>query len=212
MLTLYYSPGACSLVPHVALEETGAQFEAKPVYLRKGQHKQPEYLAINPKGKVPALDIGGCVLTENPAILTYIARTFPEARLLPSGDLVKEVEALSLLCWFSSGVHPVIGRFFGPARICDAPGSEGRLLEIAREGTAQNFGMIEKMLEGREWLLGDYSVADAYAYVFFSWAKALNLDVSAYGNYAAHFERVGARQAVQRALAREAEARAAMEG
>ena len=105
MLTLYYWPGASSVIPHVALKEIGAPYALKLVNLAKGEDKGAAYLKINPRGKVPALSIDGNVLTENVAILTYLAKQFPDARLLPQ-DLSEEAQCISTLAWFASAVHP----------------------------------------------------------------------------------------------------------
>jgi glutathione S-transferase len=210
-IDFYFSPGACSLATHIALEEAGVSFTPKVTSTRKGQTRSPEYLAVNPKGKVPALAIDGKVLTENVAILSWLAKTYPQARLLPAGDPLKEAEALSFLAWCASGVHPVLSRFFGPQRFCDLPDSADNIKKLATEQNAANFALIEKALEGKEWLFGDWSVADGYIFVFFNWAKKLGLDVSAYPNYAKHFERMQQRPAVQRALAREQAAQAELD-
>jgi glutathione S-transferase len=211
-LTLYFGPGACSLVPHITLEEAGAAFEAKPVALRKGQQRTPEYLALNPKGKVPLLLVDGRPLTENVAIALYLARTFPEAKLLPTGDPETEAQAISLLAWCASGVHTRMGPFFGPQRICDLPDSADNVKKLAGEDTAKNFALIEKQLTGKEWALGSqWSVIDAYFHVFWRWANFLKIDVSAYPNYAKHAAKMAERPSVKRALAREAEASAAFE-
>src|SRR3546814_11378021 len=114
-LDFYFSPGACSLATHICLEEDGATFTPKPTYTRKGQTRTPEYLALNPKGKVPMLVIDGKVLTENTAIITYLTRSFTNARLLPAGAAMAEDEALAFLPWSDSGVHPVIGSADGGA-------------------------------------------------------------------------------------------------
>jgi glutathione S-transferase len=211
MLTLYYSPGACSLAPHIALEEAGASFEAKPISLKRGDQRKPDYLAINPKGKVPALVIDGRPLTENPAILTYIARRFPEKKLLPADSIDGEVRALSLLAWASSTIHPTLGRFFGPQRLCDLPGSEESVLRLAREANAANFALVDKALAGKDYALGAFSVVDAYLFVFFRWAGFLKIDMTPFPNYAAHGARIGKRPAVQRVLAREQEAQEQLE-
>jgi glutathione S-transferase len=205
MITLYYAPSACSLAPHIALEETGEKFETKPIALRKGQQRTPEYVAVNPKSKVPALLIDGKPLTENVAILSYIAKRFPKANLLPTGDLEREMQALSLLAWCTAGIQPVLSRFFGPLRICDAPGSEEATLKLARAENDKNFSLVEKMLEGKEYVLDRFSVVDCLLYVYFNWAKFHKLDLAAYPNYAAHNERMAKRPAVQRAHAREKE-------
>src|SRR5947207_2010600 len=97
---LYWGPGSCARVPFIALEEAGAEFELHVLNRFAGDVTSPGYLAINPKGKVPTLVVDGWVLTENPAIQTHLARLYPEARLLPTGDARTEVEALSLMAWF----------------------------------------------------------------------------------------------------------------
>lgn len=215
-LQFYFGPGACSLASHIALEETGAPFTASAVALRKGEQQKPEYLAMNPKGKVPLLVIDGKPLTENVAILTYLSKAFPQAKLLPSGDLLQEAEALSFLAWCTAGIHPVFSRMFGPQRFCDLPDSADNVKTLAAGPTAQNFALIETMLAktvqaGKDWLFGEFSAADAYLFVFWRWALHHKLDVSAYPNYAKHFERMLARPSVQRAMAREQAAQAEIE-
>lgn len=210
-LDFYFSPGACSLATHIALEETGAAFNPKPTYTRKGQTRTPEYLALNPKGKVPMLAIDGKVLTENTAIITYLNRSFPNAKLLPAGDALTEAETLAFIAWCASGIHPVMGRFFGPQNFCDLPDSADNVKALATKATAANFAIVEKALGGKDWVFGAWSAADAYIFVFYNWATKLGLDMSAYPNYGKHFERMQQRPAVQRAMAREAEAFAAMD-
>jgi glutathione S-transferase len=210
MTKLYFSPGACSMAAHVVLEEIGKPFEAVPVLTRKGQHKTEAYTAINWKQKVPTLEVDGKRLTENVAILSFLGWSAPEAKLMPAAGTWEATEALSLLAWFASGVHPVIGRFFRPAAFCDLPGSEDAVKRLAGEATAQAFAGVDKLLAGKDWLIGDYSVVDPYAFVFMHWAKnALKLDVAPYPNYLAHYARITARPAVQRMLATEAAAQAA---
>lgn len=210
-LEFYFSPGACSLATHIALEEAGAEFDAQPISLKKGQQYTPEYLALNPKGKVPLLVVDGKPLTENVAILSYLNRAYPQAKLLPVGDPMREAEALSFIAWCASGVHTVIGRFFAPQKICDLADSRDNVLNIAAEGTAKNFALIEKTLAGKDWVFGEWSAADAYIFVFWRWALGLKLDVAPYPNYAQHFERMMQRPAVQRALAREKDSQAALD-
>jgi glutathione S-transferase len=208
-VTLYFSPNACSLAPHIALEEAGATIDSKPLALKKGDQRQPAFLALNPKGKVPLLVVNGETLTENVAILPYIADLYPAANLLPVKTPMERAQALSKLAFLASGVHTVIGRFFGPQRVSDMPGSEASVLKLAAEQTAAAFKIIDGWLAGREWVLDSFSVIDAYLFVFMHWAKALKLDLSDSPNYAAHYDRVIARPAVKRVLEREAQAAAA---
>src|SRR5436309_12763275 len=105
MFTLYFSPGACSLASHIGLEETGAPYEAKPILLAKQQQKTEAYLKINPRGKVPSLSVDGKVLVENTTILTYLARRFPEKKLMPA-DPAEDARSIATTCRFSSSVHP----------------------------------------------------------------------------------------------------------
>src|SRR6202167_3131461 len=121
-LTLCYAPIACSLVPLINLNEVGASFEVRKINLRKGENMTPDYLAMNPLHKVPVLIVDGRALTENVAINTYIARTYPAAQLLPSNSM-DELEAISMMGWFSGGLHPHLTRIFNPTRFCDAPRS-----------------------------------------------------------------------------------------
>jgi glutathione S-transferase len=209
MLSLHFAPGACSLASHIALEETGAGFEPKPISLRKGQQRESGYLKINPLGKVPVLGLDdGTTLTENTAIMTYLAKRFPAAKLLPNGSAEAEAKALSMLAWCASGIHPTFSRLFGPQRFSDLPDSKENVTALARADVAKLFTHIEGLLAGKEYVLGSYSAVDNYLFVFWKWANALGLDVSAYPTYAAHFARMSARPAVQRALAREAAAQA----
>jgi len=120
MLTLYYSPGACSMASHIALEETGAAYTPQPVLIPKGEHQSPEYLkTVNPRGKVPALKTDDGILTENVAILTYLARTFPDAKLLPI-DPLGTARALSHMAYLSNTVHPAFTHIMRPGRFAAA--------------------------------------------------------------------------------------------
>ena len=114
-LTLCYAPIACSLVPLINLNEAGASFEVRKINLRKGDNMTSDHLAINPLHKVPVLIVDGRALTENIAINTYVARTYPAAKLFPSNSM-DELEAISMMGWFSGGIHPHLTRIFNPTR------------------------------------------------------------------------------------------------
>jgi glutathione S-transferase len=204
LITLYFSPGACSMAPHIALEEAGATFEAKPVFLRKGEHKAPEFLAINPNGQVPALVVDGVALNQNIALLTWIGRAFPEAGLLPSGSALDEARFLALLTWLSSSVHPSFGQQFAAQRLIEDEVERARFVAKARAASEANLARIDALLAGKDHAFGRFSVADAYLFLFIHWAKNfLGYDLSAMPNYTAHHERMLARPSVQRMLARE---------
>ncbi len=130
MLTLYFSPGACSLASHIGLEETGAPYEAKPILLAKQQQKTEAYLKINPRGKVPSLSVDGKVLVENTAILTYLARRFPEKKLMPA-DPAEEARSIATMCWSVHGCRSLRAGFL---RL-------GRGRRISHEGAQRLHGM-----------------------------------------------------------------------
>src|SRR5262245_13628122 len=137
-IVLYYAPITCALVPYVTLTEANAAFEVRPLDFRKGQHRSADYLRLNPKHKVPLLVVDGERLTENVAIQMWIARTFPQARLLPA-DPWQELQAISLLAWCASGIHPFLARINSPPRVCDVPGSDESVRRLAQEMLFENY-------------------------------------------------------------------------
>jgi glutathione S-transferase len=134
MLTLYFAPGASSMAPHIALHEIGVPFEAKPLSFPKGELKAPEFLALNPEGKVPTLLIDGRPLTEVAAILFYLAKLYPAAGLLPNGDAEAEAHVIEWMSFIASSIHPV--------------------LRQRNERTVQAFGFADRKLGTREWAVG----------------------------------------------------------
>lgn len=203
MLRLFYSPGACSLVPHVALEEACADFEAVRTAIAEKAHKRPEYLAINPRGLIPAMEVEGRVVTENIAVLAYIGHRWPGAGQLPLDDLPALARVFERLSYFAVTVH--YGGF-GPIFRARAAGIERPEAEVAadRERLRGLFGEIDALLAPGPWLLGDrYSLADPYPLTFRRWARRLELDVAEHRHWAEHTRRMVERPAVRRALARE---------
>lgn len=198
-LTLYYAPITCSLVPLVSLYEAGADFEVKPVNLRKAEQMNPEYLRINPKHKVPVLMIDGKPLTENVAMALWMTRAFPKAGILPA-DPDTEVKAISLMAWCASGIHPHLTRINSPGKFCDTPGSEESIKRLAAKELDHVFGVADALLAGREYFFDRWCAADTH--FFWTWRRAtqFGLDFSKHGNSAAHFERMQRRPAVKRAL------------
>jgi glutathione S-transferase len=206
-LTLYYAPVACSLVPYVTLTEAGAAFDTVPVNMGKGQQNTPEYLRLNPKHKVPVLVIDGEPLTENVAIQIWIARNFPQAKLLPSTP-ADEIKAISLMAWFASGVHPALTPNNSPKRYCDMPGSEDSVKRCAQKLLDEHFTVADRLLAGREWFFDHFTAVDAYFFWCFRRAtlfKLEYLDLARFKNCMAHFERMKQRPSVQQLLAFEAQ-------
>ena len=203
MLTLYYSPGACSLAPHIVLEELGEPFAAKRTVIAEGQNRTPEYLALNPSGQVPTLTVDDKVLTQNVAIMTYLAHRQPAKQLLPS-DALEAAQVVSLMAFLASTVHPAYGRFFRPVRAtADEKAHEG-VKATAKEAIKGYYADIEKRLAGHDYAVGKgYTTADAYLYVFYRWGSRLDLPMAEHKAWTAHAERVRARPATGRALADE---------
>ena len=197
-LRLFYSPGACSLVAHIALEESGAGFEAVPVPIADGAHHQPEYLAVNPRGLIPALEVDGEVVTENVAILALIGRTFPEAELFPPDDL-GFARVLERIGFFATSVH--VGAF-RPLFIARRAGRSWSQAE--EDALLGYFREMESLLEPGPWLLCDsYSAADGYPLTFRRWGWRLGFDMAIYPRWTEHTAAMLGRPAVLRALDRE---------
>lgn len=206
-LTLAYCPGACSLVPYVLLTEVGAAFDTVNINLAQGINKDPAYLQINPKAKVPALIIDGQPLTENVAIQMWIALHYPEAKLLPE-DPMDAMRAISVMAWCASGMHPKITQQAKPDRYCDLEGSADRVRALGEQGLREQFAIANTMLADREWFFPNFSCADAYFYWCFRRASAFPGDLSEFSHCQAHMKRMEQRPSVQKLLAYEAQVRA----
>ncbi len=207
MYTLYYAPGACSMAAHILLEECGAAYEANPVALAKGEQRTEEYRKINPHGKVPALAVNGKVITQNAAILPYISGQFPDANLSPS-DPVDLANCMSVVGWFASAVHIAYSLIAHPERPAGgADIGEAALKAISETARKTYWAGIEEVdarLSGNQWMIGDqYTFADPYALVFYSWGKRLEMPVTDLKNYTAFKDRIIARPAVRKVLEKE---------
>jgi glutathione S-transferase len=202
-IVLYYAPAACSLVPYVTLTEANAPFEVRPLNFRKGQQMTADYLKLNPKHKVPLLMVDGKLLTENVAIQMFIARTFPQAKLMPS-DPWQELQAVSIMAWCASGMHPFLSRINSPAKVCDVPGAEPSVRKLATDLLYESFQIADDTLKGREWFFDHFTAPDAHFFWAFRRAMQLNVDVSGFANCMAHFERMKQRPSVQKVLDYEA--------
>jgi glutathione S-transferase len=204
MLTLYYSPGACSMAPHIALEETGAPYGTQLVSIRGCKQKAPEYLKnVNPRGKVPALRTDEGVLTENVAILTYIARAFPHANLLPE-EPIGMARCLSHMAYLSNTVHPAFTHIVRPDRFATDDAAHENLKATGRENAWELVQELDQLLVGKDWVLGSrYSAADPYTLVIYGWGKLHRLPLDQLKDYTAFKDRMLQRPAVRRVLERE---------
>ena len=206
-LVLCCFPGACSRATMIALEECGARYVTRVVNIRSGGQREADYLALNPKGKVPTLLVDARPLTENIAILEYLANTHPQASLLPPTSAAFErAQALSAVAWLSSTVLPAGGRIFRPERICDIESAGSRVASMAADEFRANLAIAERHMTDRTWWLHSWSVADAYLFYIMGLAKARGIESSTYTALLAHTARMTDRPATQRVLAWEGEA------
>ncbi len=204
MLTLYYAPGACSLAPHILLEEIGAEFQAVRLSLADGEQRKPAYLALNPQARVPTLVEGDFVLTETPAILSYLGHRYAESGLLPLTDLHQLARCEQLLAFFSSSVHVAVAQVWRTARYVDDASAYEAVRAGGRRALAGYFADMETLFAAADWLVGGrFSVADLYPLIIYRWALRLGDDMRRYPAWTAHASRLLERPAVRRALADE---------
>ncbi len=199
MIKLYYSPGACSLAPHIVLEELGIAYEPVLVSIKDGEHLRADYLRVNPKGKVPALNVDGKVLTENVAILTYLGGGYPDRGLWPK-ETWKQAEALSLMAWLSATVHIAVAGIWRAERFATDATAKENINATSRTNLLSYFADIDKLLTGRSFAMGgQYSVCDPYLLVFYRWGNRMGIDMkSQYPVWAKHAQRVFSRSTVKR--------------
>jgi glutathione S-transferase len=202
-LKLYYSPGACSLVAHIALAEAGADYELERIVLAEGHHLRPEFLAINPHARVPALVTDGRVITENFAILNYIADLFGADGSVPRGSALKTARCNELLGWFASSVHIGFAGVWRAERFTDDEVAWPAIQAGGKAAVERFFAEIEGLCDGI-WIAGNrFTAADSYVATFCRWGRRIGLDMSAFPNMAALVERVVERPAVARVIADE---------
>jgi glutathione S-transferase len=204
MLTLYYAPGACSMASHIGLEESGAPYEVKPVALAKGEQKTEANMKINPRAKVPALKLeDGSIITENTAILSYLALRFPEKQLLPK-DTGAQARCISHMAWLSNQVHPSFTHINRPERFADDVATHPALKETGRKNFWANLQEIDRLLAGKQWVQGaEFTISDPYTLVFYGWGTRIELPVKELKNYTAWKDRMMQRPAVMTVLQKE---------
>jgi len=206
MTTLYYAPGACSLASHIALEETGTAFETVRLDLVKGEQRAAEYLAVNERGRVPALVEEGWVLTENTAILRHVARAHPRASLWPE-DARGQAQADEWLAWLATNHHIAYAHVRRPERYTTDEEAYPAIGAKGADTCGDLFTMTDVKLAGGGWALGErYSVVDPYLLLFWTWGRgpALGFDMAErFPHWTAHARAMAARPAVRAVFARE---------
>ena len=204
MLKLYFAPGTCALASHIALAEAGADYTAERIDFKTNQQQSPEYLAINPKGRVPALVTDRGVLTENVAMLAYIAQTFPKAKLAPLDDPYAFAEVQSINSYLSSTVHVAHSHKGRGYRWATEESSFADMKKTLPKSMGAVFALLEqKMLKG-PWMMGEtYTICDPYLFTLTGWLEGDGVDIATLPKVADHFKRMKDRPAVQKALAEE---------
>jgi glutathione S-transferase len=197
MLTLYTAWGTIGLACEIALEDAGAPYEAKRLSFADNAQRTPEFLAVNPKSRVPALATGRGVITEAPAILAYVARAFPEARLAPEGDAFAMAQLESFAAYLCSWVHPAAAHRHRGYRWADDPAAIADMRRKAPLNFAEAMDLIDRELFCGPWVLGEaYSYGDPYLYTVATWITRDGLNLADYPNIADHYARMEARPAV----------------
>jgi glutathione S-transferase len=202
---LYFAPQTCARVTLTALEEIGEPYETQLIAFMAGEHRNPEYLAVNPSGKVPALQTRDGIIVQNGAILSYLAQTYPQAALLPQPeDAAGRAAILSELFRCSSDLHPLVTRFVMSPMISTDPADAPRIRAKAAEALAAQLAPLEKRLAEQPWMLGqDWSIIDAYlAWIWFR-ITGVGFDQAAYPDLQDHYSRAAQRPSAQAALSRE---------
>lgn len=201
MLKLYFAPGTCAMAVHIALEEAGTDYEAVRLDFASSDQKRPEFLAINPKARVPALVTAQGVLTETPAILGFVAQSFPAAALAPTEPFAF-ARAQAFNSYLCSTVHVAHAHKGRGRRWTDDAAAVEALKQKVPQNMADCFALIERDMLAGPWVLGAaYSVCDAYLFTITRWLAADGVDVARFPGVQAHSQRMNARPAVQRVLA-----------
>ena len=201
MIKLYYSPGSCALASHIALEEAGAEYETVRIDFRTEEQKKPEFLHINPKGRVPALITEKGTLTETPAILIFISQSFPNSGLAPLDDPWALGQAQSFNNYLCGTVHVAHAHGGRGPRWADEESSFDDVRHKVPQTMSECFSLIEKDYLKGPWILGDkYSICDMYLYTIARWLERDQVDINDFPKVRKNFEAIENRPAVARVL------------
>lgn len=204
MLTLFYAPGTCAFASHIALEDSGATYEAKKVNFAESEQRKPEYLKINPKGRVPALVTDHGILTETPAILVFIAQSFPKANLIPMNDPFRLAQIQSFNSYLCATVHVAHAHRMRGYRWADDPVALAEMKRKVPQTVGECFDLIEHEYFKGPWVTGDtYTICDPYLFTLAGWLEADGLDPKRFPKVLDHRNRMAERPAVKKILARE---------
>jgi glutathione S-transferase len=204
MMKLYYATGTCALASHIALEEAGAAYTTDRLDFKANQQNTPDYLKINPKGRVPALVTDKGVITENPAILAFIAQSFPKAELAPFEDPFAFAQVQSINSYLCSTVHVAHAHKGRGYRWATEETSFADMKRKVPETMAACFALIERDLLKGPWVMGEqYTICDPYLYTISGWLEGDGVDLAKLPGVVAHRKRMEARPAVQKVVSEE---------
>jgi len=204
MLKLFYAAHTCALASHIALEEAGADYQLARVDFRDSEQKKPEYLAINPKGRVPALVTERGILTETPAILAFIAQSFPKARLAPLDDPFAFARAQAFNSYLCSTVHVAHAHRMRGHRWVDDPAAIKEMQRKVPQTVGECFELIEREMIAGPWVMGGaYTICDPYLFTLAQWLDGDGVDIARFPKVADHSRRMAERLAVRAAIAAE---------
>jgi glutathione S-transferase len=202
MLKLFYAPNTCALASHIALEEAGAPYEAVRLSFRDNDQRKPEYLKVNPKGRVPALVSDRGILTETPAILAFIAQSFPAAKLAPLDDPFAFAQVQAFNSYLCATVHVAHAHRMRGYRWADEPAALEAMKRKVPHSVGECFELIEKEMLAGPYVMGErYTISDPYLFTLTQWLDGDGVDRKRFPKVQAHFERIGTRPAVRKALA-----------
>jgi glutathione S-transferase len=204
MLKFYYAPHSCALASHIALEEAGAEYESVRLDFSRNEQRQPAYTAINPKARVPALETEHGVITETPAILTFVAQTHPAARLAPFGDPFTFAEIQAFNAYICATLHVAHAHKHRGARWADEESSFADMKRAAPRAVGACFELIENTMFRGPWVMGEtYTICDPYLFTVAQWLENDGVDPSLLPRIIDHRRRMSERPAVRRAIAAE---------
>ena len=204
MIRLFYAPDTCSLASHIALEDAAADYSSVRIDFATDEQRKPEYLAINPKGRVPALVTGKGVLTETPAILAFIAQSFPQARLAPSDDPFCFAEVQAFNSYLCSTLHVAHSHRMRGSRWADDPAAIAAMQRKVPESVGACYDLIESKMLREPWVMGEtYTICDPYLFTVAQWLEQDGVDPSRFPKVVAHRRRMSERPQVQKAIADE---------
>jgi len=203
-MKLYFATGTCALASHIALEEAGAEYSTVRINFATSEQRSPEYLAINPKGRVPSLVTDKGILTETPAMLAYIAQSYPKAKLAPLEDAFRFAEVQAFNSYLCSTVHVAHAHRMRGYRWVDDPSAIDAMKKKVPETVAACFELVEsKMLQG-PWVMGEtYTICDPYLFTLAQWMEGDGVDPARFPKVSAHRDRMAERPAVRKVVAAE---------